>query len=46
MALIGRRFRFLGCPEELLEGLAARYEASGKPKNITAICGINTRRQA
>lgn len=27
-------------PEELLEGLAARYEATGHPKNITAICGI------
>jgi propionate CoA-transferase len=27
-------------PEELLEGLAARYESAGHPKNITVICGI------
>jgi propionate CoA-transferase len=40
MALIVGGFGSYGCPEELLEGLAARYEASGKPKNITAICGI------
>ena len=28
------------CPEELLEGLGARYEATGHPKNLTIISGI------
>ncbi|MCL2226769.1 MAG: 3-oxoacid CoA-transferase [Oscillospiraceae bacterium] len=33
-------FGSYGSPEELLEGLAARYENDRSPKNITAVCGI------
>jgi len=33
-------FGSYGSPEELLEGLAERYETEGHPKNITALCGI------
>ena len=40
MSLIVGGFGSYGSPEELLEGLAARYENTGAPKNITAICGI------
>jgi propionate CoA-transferase len=40
MELIVGGFSTYGCPEELLEGLAARYEATGHPKNLTVICGI------
>lgn len=40
MELIVGGFSTYGVPEELLEGLAARYEATGHPKNLTAICGI------
>jgi propionate CoA-transferase len=40
MSLIVGGFGSYGSPEELLEGLAARYEATGKPENLTAICGI------
>ena len=39
-SLIVGGFGSYGSPEELLEGLAARYEKEGHPKNITAICGI------
>ncbi|MCL2124847.1 MAG: 3-oxoacid CoA-transferase [Oscillospiraceae bacterium] len=28
------------CPEELLEGLGARFEATGHPRNLTIISGI------
>ncbi|SHI17010.1 propionate CoA-transferase [Sporobacter termitidis DSM 10068] len=41
VALIVGGFGSYGSPEELLEGLAARYEETGHPKNITAICGIS-----
>jgi propionate CoA-transferase len=40
MELIVGGFSTYGVPEELLEGLAARYAATGHPKNLTAICGI------
>lgn len=40
MELIVGGFSTYCCAEELLDGLAARYEATGHPKNITAICGI------
>lgn len=40
MSLIVGGFGSYGSPEELLEGLAARYESTQHPKNITAICGI------
>jgi propionate CoA-transferase len=40
MSLIVGGFGSYGSPEELLEGLAVRYESTGHPKNITAICGI------
>ena len=33
-------FSTYGSPEELLEGLAARYEATGHPKNLFIISGI------
>lgn len=33
-------FSTYGGPEELLEGLAARYEATGHPKGITVVSGI------
>lgn len=39
-SLIVGGFGSYGSPEELLEGLAARYESTGHPKNITTICGI------
>jgi len=38
--LIVGGFSTYGCAEELLEGLGARYKATGHPKNITVICGI------
>ena len=38
--LIVGGFSTYGCAEELLEGLGARYAATGHPKNITVICGI------
>jgi propionate CoA-transferase len=38
--LIVGGFSTYSTPEELLEGLAERYERTGHPKNITAICGI------
>ena len=38
--LIVGGFGSYGSPEELLEGLAARYAAEAHPKNITAVCGI------
>ena len=40
MELIVGGFSTYGVAEELLEALAARYEATGCPKNLTAICGI------
>ena len=40
MELIVGGFSTYGVAEELLEGLAARYEATGHPKNLTVICGI------
>ena len=39
-SLIVGGFGSYGSPEELLEGLAKRFEATGHPKNITAITGI------
>ena len=33
-------FSTYACPEELLEGLAARYAATGHPKNLFIISGI------
>ncbi|MCL2365741.1 MAG: 3-oxoacid CoA-transferase [Oscillospiraceae bacterium] len=33
-------FGSYGSPEELLEGLATRYEAQSQPKDITVVCGI------
>ena len=33
-------FSTYGSPEELLEGLAARYEKTGSPKNLTIVSGI------
>jgi propionate CoA-transferase len=40
MTLIVGGFGTYSCPEELLEGLASRYEETGCPKNLTAVCGI------
>lgn len=40
MELIVGGFSTYCVAEELLEGLAARYEATGHPKNLTVICGI------
>jgi hypothetical protein len=40
MSLVVGGFGSFGSPEELLEGLAARYASTGHPRNITAICGI------
>ena len=40
MELIVGGFSTYGVAEELLEGLAARYEATACPKNLTVICGI------
>ena len=40
MELIVGGFSTYGTPETLLESLAARYEATGHPKNITTVCGI------
>ncbi len=40
MELIVGGFSTYGVAEELLEGLAARYEATGHPKNLTVITGI------
>ena len=33
-------FGAFGVPEDLIAALAKRYRETGKPKNITAICGI------
>ncbi|MCL2391830.1 MAG: 3-oxoacid CoA-transferase [Oscillospiraceae bacterium] len=33
-------FGSFGSPEELLEGLAERYEKDAHPKNLTVLCGI------
>lgn len=40
MTLVVGGFSTYSCAEELLEGLAARYEETGHPKNLTAVCGI------
>jgi propionate CoA-transferase len=40
MTLIVGGFSTYSSPEELLEGLAAQFETTGHPRNITAICGI------
>jgi propionate CoA-transferase len=40
MELIVGGFSTYGVAEELLEGLAARYEAPGLPKNLTVVCGL------
>ncbi len=40
MELIVGGFSTYGVAEEILEGLAARYEATGHPNNLTAVCGI------
>ena len=39
-ALIVAGFGSYASPEELMQAVADRYEATGHPKNITAICGI------
>jgi propionate CoA-transferase len=41
MELIVGGFSTYSSPEELLEGLAARYEATGHPKNLTVVAGIS-----
>jgi len=39
MLIVGG-FGSFGSPEELLEGLASRYEAESLPKGLTVVCGI------
>lgn len=39
-SLIVGGFSTYSTPEELLEGLAVRFENTGHPRDITAICGI------
>lgn len=38
--LVVAGFGSYASPEELMQALAARYEAEGHPRNLTALCGI------